>query len=393
MVLKDISDWLLLVKTYWTTEINNSIYTNKSALKTTMEGFLTDLQTKYDSYITGSSKASMADFLMPINGYITMKFALNFPSVTPPITVVIPDEDARTFYVNWSYTLPSDYSTMFDLHAVLEPSTSGTSGTDGTSGTGGTSGTSSTGEGEILKGATYTTVETTITTGNATDSALLEGFKVTLSTGLMERSLYLTNAKPTTITPVVGFNSKNQQLIVMNLMEIFRLFNWTFVGLFDGDWVLGTAYGQGQVLYRTTSVYDCLLDHTASSDNEPGLDLYDDWGIGNDYIIGDTKYGSDDLVYRCIKNNTSAATNEPGVTDPNIENWALDKYYYGVTDVSVVYSGVGVYTCKLNHKATALTEPGVGTNWSTCWNFSRYKWSYYWVLVGNGWKIYWSLIG
>lgn len=386
MLLRQIATWLPLAQSYWTTQINSSGYTNISELLSIMNNFLTDLQTSYDGYVikTKNNKDSMADFLLPLYGYITMKFGMTLPVQAPPIPSLISGEDIRTLFENWSDVLietNSYYSSLFTLQATPaspppEPPPEPPEPPPEPDGSG-----------QIITTTEYNNLLAFINDGVTSDTANLENFRLTLGYGLMNRSVYMTNAHPR-VTPVLGFDARNQQLFIMNLLEIFKEFNWIFAGLYDGDWLLSITYGQGQALYLDNHVYGCLLDHTSSNKNKPGIDLYSNWASGIAYTTDNIIYASNNLVYRCLRNHTSSTQ-----TEPNIElydNWIVNKSYK--VD-RTLYNGDHIYTCILKHRSTLATEPGVGVNWETYWSLIGDKWTYDWIFVENGWRIYWYLIG
>ncbi len=381
MLLRQIATWIPLAQSHWTTRINETSYTNKPELLSIMNGFLTDLQTSYDSYKIGAVKASMTDFLLPLYGYIAIKFSMNLPVQAPPIPELIAGEDIRSLYENWSDILTVGvpfYESLFDLSATPPPEPTIPPDPDPPPDP-------TTGEIEIADG--YIDLKALIDGGDASDTANLEEFRYSLGSGLGLRSIYMTNAHPR-VTPVPGFDARNQQLFVMYLLEILREFGWTYVGLYDGDWILATAYGQGQALYLSTHVYGCLLDHTSSNRNEPGVDLYGNWTSGTAYITDNIIYASNNLVYRCLRNHTASSQTEPGVT--LYDNWITNKSY---KIDRVLYNGDHIYTCILKHRSSSATEPGVGADWTRYWTQTGDKWTYDWIFVENGWKIYWYLIG
>jgi hypothetical protein len=210
MKLEDISAWADEVQEYWIHIINLSSYTNKTELIEIVTTNISNTTSAYGGYISGSSRLSMTNFLLPLFSYVSMKFSMILPDEAPPIPELILDEDVRNMYENWRYNLISDYDTLFDLHESESDPTIG----------------------EIDTTSEFDSQLDDITGGNTTDSARLLNFRDVIGPSIAERMIYQVNAKPL-ITPVPDFDAKAFQLNDMYLEEVLDTFNWTYVGLND----------------------------------------------------------------------------------------------------------------------------------------------------------------
>ncbi|MHB9110746.1 MAG: hypothetical protein ACYDCO_27145 [Armatimonadota bacterium] len=188
-----------------------------------------------------------------------------------------------------------------------------------------------------------------------------------------------------------------------------------------GDWQAGIAYDASNpdtVVGSDGHGYQCILDHTSTADDEPGVGVNQAtywtryvnagttgatgaagagftpqgaWLTGTAYAITPdidwvTHNGNS---YACILAHTSGATTEPGVgvdwatywqqlsekgAPGNPMNWR-DAWVTGTAYVA----GDGVnrlgssFYCKLDHTAGAANEPGVGASWTTYWSYIAQK--------------------
>lgn len=92
---------------------------------------------------------------------------------------------------------------------------------------------------------------------------------------------------------------------------------------FDGAWVTGTVYDEGDIVLFGGALYLCTTGHTAAAfeDNVDDWEIFVDginfdraWASGTNYGRGDlVKYNG--IVYRCIIEHTAGSTLEDNIGD------------------------------------------------------------------------------
>lgn len=216
------SAWITPAKTYWNDQIDAKClsegWTNAAAMKAAAHSYIDDLQTKYTAYKTGADVDSLKRALLVIYGYVSMKHGINVND-SPDIPNIITDDDIRNFYVNWTSDLPSKES-IFTLEPdpppPPDPLPDPYEPPPVT-------------EGKVVKTDSYTSCETVLTTGNATDSAALIGTETSLAEKVRPFMVYTLYAQPTTSS--TGINVKTFVLTTMHVQEILDEFNFSIPGL------------------------------------------------------------------------------------------------------------------------------------------------------------------
>tara|TARA_R110000868_G_scaffold176609_1_gene414475 strand:- start:10014 stop:17351 length:7338 start_codon:yes stop_codon:yes gene_type:complete len=136
----------------------------------------------------------------------------------------------------------------------------------------------------------------------------------------------------------------------------------------DTAWVTSTAYALGNAVSNLDFSYTCILAHTSASTNEPGVGVNTAtyWSLGarsdtawvtlTAYALGNT-VSNLDFSYICILAHTSSSTDEPGVgvntatywsvVSSPLTDWAFTEIPYGVAvgvTKSSVRTGANPYT-------------------------------------------------
>lgn len=207
-ILKEILNWRSEVQEYWETEIDNSIYDNKESLKTDLTTYLDTLETDYQSYINSSSVSELKNTLNPIFSYATLKYNIIFPDEAPSIPDLITNDDLRNLYNNWDYTLPSDYSTIFNLTDDGDPGTN---------------------DGVLEKDTGYNSVQDTITNGNGEDNTELESFRNDIPNAIQDLMIYQTYKQPK--IDMKNLNMRCYVLQELHLKEILDEFGFDINGV------------------------------------------------------------------------------------------------------------------------------------------------------------------
>lgn len=126
----------------------------------------------------------------------------------------------------------------------------------------------------------------------------------------------------------------------------------------------------------------------AGTDFRLGLVVQGDWSVDIDYVAGDVVQ-NDGSSYACILDHTASASDEPGVGANTATYWQLlasagvdgeTLNWEGAWQTSTAYSlydavsnGGSSYICIQAHTSSASDEPGVGANTATYWNVLAQK--------------------
>lgn len=204
--LREISTWRSEVQIYWENEIDESGYSNIESLKTDLGTYLDDLESDYQSYISGSSLGELKQTLLQIFSYTTIKYNIIYPDSAPEVPELIDNKDIRTFYVNWNYELPTDYSTIFNL-------------TDG----------STTGTGVLQKDTGYNSVQDTLTNGTSYDNSELQSFRNDMPSAIQDLMIYQAYKQPK--IEMQGLDIRCYTLQDMHLEDVLNDFNFTINGI------------------------------------------------------------------------------------------------------------------------------------------------------------------
>ncbi len=102
-------------------------------------------------------------------------------------------------------------------------------------------------------------------------------------------------------------------------------------------WVTATDYLTGDLVINDEVTYECILDHTSASGNEPPNNTNwivrtfvkpSAWVTSTAYVLNNL-VRNDDIAYKCILAHTSSSSNEP----PNSTNW-IRIFYAPTVDYS-----------------------------------------------------------
>lgn len=150
--------------------------------------------------------------------------------------------------------------------------------------------------------------------------------------------------------------------------------SWQYAGIgtnytdTDPDYVYNSA---------TEKIYRCILNHTSSAADEPGVGgswatywaEVQDYGTPIHYSPSSPIYlnGGADVQYNGavwspVQDRPARLNNAPAA---GIGAWDENPLAY-LLDSEVVHNNVP-YKCILGHTATASTEPGIGGTWETSW--------------------------
>jgi len=122
-ILREINIYYTNAKTYWDNQIDNSSYTNKDELKSTVATYLTNLNSAYETYKNSLDKSIMTNLILALYYYLMQKYQIqiddpNCPSIDE-LDFILTD-----LYHNWTYELP-DYAQLFILSDDPNDSTKG----------------------------------------------------------------------------------------------------------------------------------------------------------------------------------------------------------------------------------------------------------------------------
>ncbi len=202
------SAWITPAKEYWDTEIHNRCvsegWTNEDEMKTSARGYIDDLQTTYIAYKSGADVNSLQRALLPIYGYISMKYNMNVSGDPPTIPEIVTDDDIRNFYINWTVDIP-DKENLFTLEEEDEE------------------------KGKVVLTSTYSNFKSTIEGGVSSDSSGLIAIETSLAGNVRPFMINQLYAQPETTSN--NINIKQFALTNMHLQDVLDEFSFSIKGI------------------------------------------------------------------------------------------------------------------------------------------------------------------
>ena len=112
-LLKNMNDYNTDATNYWYTQIDNTSYTNKDNMKSTIDTYLTDLVLAYNTYKSSLDRSLMTNLILALYNYLMQKYQVQIQDPDcPPIDNL--DFVLTDLYHSWTYTLP-DYTQLFTI--------------------------------------------------------------------------------------------------------------------------------------------------------------------------------------------------------------------------------------------------------------------------------------
>ena len=203
MKVKDISTWVTDAKAYWLTQVNASVYTNKTTLTASIDTQLDALVTAHTSYKSSASLSKLKSAIIPLFSYATMKYTLIIPAA-PAISTLV--TDVRDWYAEFITDLPANSNSYFSLAPDgVDPSI-----------------------GVLTTLTAYTTLLNAFGTYTTADNNRIQSF-IDSTTGMStDKTLYMMFAKPTIQT---GADADVTVKTTLHLVDLLTYFGWTISGI------------------------------------------------------------------------------------------------------------------------------------------------------------------
>lgn len=137
----------------------------------------------------------------------------------------------------------------------------------------------------------------------------------------------------------------------------------------NAGWLTSTLYSVNTGLLHSGTSYRCIVQHTSGATTEPGVGAA--WQTFWEILAqrGDTgATGATGPKGDTGDTGATGATGPQGDRGINWDNglWSVSGNY--VVDDGLFHDGSS-FRCILNHASSGLTEPGVGANWETYWEY------------------------
>lgn len=224
------SAWINPAKAYWDNEIHIKCvaegWTNEDAMKTDAHSYIDALQTAYTGYKSGADVNALNRALLVIYGHVSMKYNMVVADDPPVIPVIITGDDIRNFYLNWSLDL-TDHEDIFILEGLVPPEPEPEEGGGEEGGEEGDPEPIT--EGVVTKTSDYLALESSISGGASTDSALLISIETSLAGNIRPFMINQLFAKPTTSSN--NLDIKDFILETMILQDVLDEFGFEIKGI------------------------------------------------------------------------------------------------------------------------------------------------------------------
>lgn len=137
----------------------------------------------------------------------------------------------------------------------------------------------------------------------------------------------------------------------------------------NAGWITSTLYEVNDGLLHNGTSYRCILQHTSGSTTEPGVGV--SWATYWEVLAQEGDQGPQGLQG---DKGDKGDTGDTGPQGPQGERglnwdnglWSVSGSY--VVDDALFHDGSS-WRCIADHSSSGLTEPGVGANWETYWEY------------------------
>lgn len=201
--------WINPAKNYWDTRIHNKCveeeWTNEDEMKQAAHGYIDDLQQAYITYKQGTLQSDVEDMLLSLYTYVVMKFGMQVSGDPPPVQSIIPGDDMKNFYRNWTYDI-IDKELLFEFEEGEEPDT-----------------------GKVVTTDDYKNFKKAIEEANTIDSSMIASARCELANSVRPLIIYLLFEKPNTTSQEIDI--KNYILQNLHLQDVIDEFNFIIKGI------------------------------------------------------------------------------------------------------------------------------------------------------------------